>query len=343
MGVDLGSILERSELSLDSLSGKRIAIDAFNSIYQFLTIIRQPDGAPLADRRGRITSHLSGLFYRTCNLVERGIRPTYVFDGTPSELKRATLEARAQVKREAVERMKTAREEGRMEEAAMLAQRTVRLTPDIAEESKKLLSLMGIPWIQAPSEGEAQCAVMCREGLVHAVGSQDYDALLFGTPLLARNLTIAGKRKVPRREMYVDVVPELIDLQANLERLGLSREQLIHVGLLIGTDFNKGIHGIGPKKGLKLVASFPAFGEALASLGDRAAGFDWKPVQELFEHPPAITVEKSRLDPLPPQRDALISFMADEHDFSGERLNATLARAFKEPLDSSQSSLGGWV
>lgn len=342
MGVDLGGILEKRPTSLQELRGKRVAIDAFNTLYQFLTIIRQPDGTPLMDARGRITSHLSGLFYRTCNLLEAGVRPCFVFDGEPSELKRKTIAERASAKMEAEEAMKAAREAGRVEEAAMLAQRTARLTKEMVGESKQLLDLMGVPWVQAPGEGEAQCAFMASEGLADAAASQDYDTLLFGTPVLVRNLTIAGRRKVPGRNLYSEVVPEKIFLQENLERLGISREKLVWIGLLAGTDFNKGIYGIGAKKALKLVLQHEKFGGVVSALGEKAAGFDWKPVEELFLKPAVEKVFKKQLEFGELKRSELLEFMCGERGFSRERMESSIARAYREPPDSSQASLKKW-
>jgi flap endonuclease-1 len=342
MGVDLAGILQKHPTSFEELRGKRIAIDAFNTLYQFLTIIRQPDGTPLQDSRGRITSHLSGLFYRTCSLLEKGIRPVFVFDGEPSPLKAKTIAERVARKREAEEAMKRAIAEGRTAEAAMLAQRTARLTREMVEESKKLLSLLGVPWVQAPSEGEAQCAAMAAEGIVNAVGSQDYDSILFGAPVLVRNLTVAGKRKVPKRSIYVDVEPEEFTLSENLTHLGITRQKLIWIGLLAGTDFNEGVHGIGAKKGLKLVTEHESFDEITKALGPRAEGFDSKLIEDLFMNPPSVKVSEDDLRFGELRRDGIIELMYEEHDFSKERLESSLAKAFNEPLDSSQASLKKW-
>ncbi len=252
MGVFLKPILVKHERTLDELSGT-YAVDAYNVLYQFLTIIRQPDGTPLLNSKRQITSHLSGLFYRTCSLLEKNVTPIYVFDGEPSPLKAKTIAERVAAKAEAEELMKKARDEGRLEEAARLAQRTARLSRDMVKDGQRLLDAMGLPWVQAPSEGEAQCALMAQRGVVDAAASQDFDALLFGAPKLVRNLTFSGRRKLPQRNMYVTVQPESYDLQENLAALGLTREQLVWAGILIGTDFNEGVLGIGPKKALKLV------------------------------------------------------------------------------------------
>ncbi|MBI5226914.1 flap endonuclease-1 [Candidatus Micrarchaeota archaeon] len=250
--MNLKPILVKHERTLDELSGT-YAVDAYNVLYQFLTIIRQPDGTPLLNSKREITSHLSGLFYRTCSLLEKNVIPIYVFDGEPSPLKAKTIAERVAAKVEAEELMRKAREEGRLEEAARLAQRTARLSRSMVQDGQKLLDAMGLPWVQAPSEGEAQCSLMAKAGVVDAAASQDFDALLFGAPKLVRNLTFSGRRKLPQRNMYVTVQPEFYDLQENLSTLSLTHEQLVWAGILIGTDFNEGVLGIGPKKALKLV------------------------------------------------------------------------------------------
>lgn len=338
MGVDIGAILEKEELSLNEIQG-RIAVDAFNTLFQFITIIRQKDGTPLMDSKGRVTSHLSGLFYRTCSLLEKGIKPVFVFDGAPHPLKKRVIAEREARKVEAEEKYRKAVEEGRVEELKMYAQQFARLSDEMVAESKLLLEFMGLPWVQAPSEGEAQCAWMCREGLVSAAASQDFDALLFGAPYLIRNITIAGRRKLPRREVYVDVVPERYDLQANLNRLGISHRKLVWIGVMAGTDFSEGIHGIGPKKALKLVQKHETFEEIL---GDLKTELDYKAVEEIFLEPAAKKISAKDIEFKQPQRDKIMELMNGEHEFLADRIENALARAFKEPLDSEQSGLHKW-
>ena len=337
MGVELKDLIVKHERSFEELEGK-IAVDAYNTLYQFVSIIRQPDGTPLMDSKGRITSHLSGLFYRTCNLLEKNITPIYVFDGQPSELKKRTIAERAAVKLEAEEQRKKALEAGDITRAGVLAQRTSKLTRDMVEEGKKLLSLMGLPWVQAPSEGEAQASRMALDGLVSSSASQDYDSLLFGTPRLIRNLTISGRRKLPNRTQFVEVVPEETILAETLKELGITREKLVWIGILSGTDFNPGIHGIGPKKALKLVKEFNSFEEILAKINQE---MDWKPVEDLFLNPNTIKIDKESLKIGKPDRKAVAEFMA-ERDFSSERVENSIARAFKQPTDSKQGQLEKW-
>ena len=212
LGVNLRGIIPKTIVKLEDLSGKTVAIDAYNTLYQFLAIIRQPDGTPLKDNTGKVTSHLSGLLYRTSNLVELGVRPIYVFDGKPPVFKAEEIHRRRQVKVEAKLHYKKALAKGDMAKARMFAQAATSMKDYVKDDAQRLLDLMGLPWVQAPSEGEAQAAYMTQRGDSDYCASQDYDSLLFGAPLLLRNVTISGKRKLPRRNVYIDVVPELFSL-----------------------------------------------------------------------------------------------------------------------------------
>jgi flap endonuclease-1 len=211
-----------------------LAIDAYNALYQFLSIIRQPTGEPLMDRDGNITSHLSGLLYRNANLLEYSILPAYIFDGKPPSFKRGVVKKRVEVRKKSEEKWKDALAKGEIEKARVYAQGASKISKNMLDDARNLLGLMGIPVVQAPSEGEAQ-------------------ALLFGATRLIRNLTITGKRKLPRKKVYVTISPEIFD-KNSLSDLGLTIEQLIEVSILVGTDYNpKGIEGIGPKKAFKII------------------------------------------------------------------------------------------
>ena len=212
IAVDLGKLVYKRKIDLEELSGKTVAIDAYNVLYQFLSIIRQPDGTPLIGPSGEVTSHLSGLFYRSIDMLEKGIRPIYVFDGVPSSLKQRTIEARMNRKREALAEFEKAKEAGDMEMMRSKAMATTRVTKEIAESGRRLLELMGVGCIKAPSEGEAQASWMASSGLVYAAGSQDYDTMLFGAPRVVRNLTFSGRRKLPMKNIYVNVEPEMMEL-----------------------------------------------------------------------------------------------------------------------------------
>ena len=238
---------------MDDLHDRIIVIDAHNVLHQFLSIIRQRDGTPLKDAKGEITSHLSGLLHRTANMVESRIRPVYVFDGVPHLLKARTLRIRKERKELAEKDWKEALERGDLEKAKTKAQQTSRVTDKIVQQSKELLGALGIPYVQAPSEGEAQASYMVKKGDAFAAGSQDYDCLLVGSPVIIRNLTSSGKRKLPGKQAYAKVNPEQIRLEPNLKLLEITQKQLVDMAILIGTDFNEGIKGFGPKKSLEII------------------------------------------------------------------------------------------
>ena len=324
MGVDLGEIIQKRRLSLDDLSGNALAIDAYNALYQFLAVIRGEKGEPLMDRQRRITSHLSGLFYRSVNLLEKGIKLVYVFDGEPPELKEAEIERRRSIKKEAIVRYEEAIRMGRVSEARKYAQMTSQLKDMMVDDAKRLLDSMGIPWIQAPSEGEAQAAFMAEKGYVHAAVSQDHDSLLFGAPRLVRNLTISGRRKLPGRDVYIEVEPEQVYLNEVIRTLGITREQLVDIGILVGTDFNPdGFSGVGPVKALKLIRKYGSL-EKVPDVQERLAVIDYKTIREIFLKPKvtdAFELRWRRLD-----TDAVIEFLCRERDFSETRVKTALSR-----------------
>lgn len=341
MGVQISPIIPRIEVELEDLAGKKVAIDAFNTLFQFLSIIRQKDtGEPLRDSQGRVTSHLSGLFYRTVKLMEAGLKPIYVFDGEPPEFKKKTIEKREETRKEAREKWEEALKKGKKEDVMVYAQAALSLTDEMLEESKKVLDAMGIPWVQAASEGEAQCAFMCKKGDVDYAGSQDYDSLLFGSPRLVRNLSITGKRKLPRQEVYIEVKPEIIELENVLRELEITREQLIIIGILVGTDYNpEGIKGIGPKKALQLVKGKKTLDNVLKEV-EWNFDVDAHDIFEFFLSPPVN--EKYEISWKDPDRERVIEIMVEEHDFSRERIEKALDRLAEMRRSGTQTKLEGW-
>lgn len=330
-------------VSLEEMRGRVLAIDGYNALYQFLSIIRQPDGTPLMDSAGRVTSHLSGVFYRTVNLLEAGIKPVYVFDGKPPELKLREIERRAEIKEKAEEEYRAAIERGDLEGARKAAQATSRLTGEMVDQTKDLLGAMGIPWVQAPSEGEAQAAFMTRRGDAWATVSQDYDSLLFGAPRLVRNLTISGRRKLPNKPVYIDVEPEIIRLDEVLRALNVSREQLIDIGIMLGTDFNPdGFKGIGPKKAKKIIEEYGSLKAAI----ERGAievdpHIDVDAIKEIFLNPK--TTGEYRLEWRELDGERVKKILCENHDFSVERVEAALQRVMKMKREvERQSSLEKW-
>jgi len=339
MGVDISDLVEAKPITLEDLSGRSVAIDAFNTLYQFLSMIRQPDGTPLMDRDGRVTSHLSGLFYRSATLLELGIRPAYVFDGKAPELKKKTIEARKAAKLEAEVEWKRALEKGDMKRALSKATRTAKLDSDMIEEALSLLDAMGIPWIRAPSEGEAQMGHMARKGDVWAGASQDFDAILFGTPNLVRNLTLSGKRRLPSGKT-VDVTPQLVTLSDVLSTLQVTREQLVDMSILIGTDFNDGVRGIGPKKALAIISKYGRL-EELPKDGKVSAPEEYPEIRRIFLNPDVTddySLKWGRVSP-----ESVRRILCDKHAFSVDRIDAVLTRMVEKNPMRSQKNLDSWA
>jgi len=325
LGVNFKDLIPKTQVKLEDLAGKIIAIDAYNAIYQFLSIIRQPDGTPLKDSTGKITSHLSGLFYRTSNLVEMGIKPVYVFDGIPPTLKSAEIARRRQVKVEAIANYEKAAVSGDTAKMRMFAQAATSMKDYMQEDSRKLLGLLGLPWVQAPSEGEAQAAHMTKHGTADYCASQDYDSLLFGAPKLLRNVTISGRRRLPSKKVYVDVVPEVVELGKTLGDCGLTYEQLIDVGILIGTDFNPdGIKGLGPKTALKLIKQYGSLEAALPHIKNAAFPVEPNCIREIFRHPEVT--DNYKLEWKEPDSEGIVDFLCRQKEFSEDRVKNSLAR-----------------
>ncbi|MCJ7469290.1 flap endonuclease-1 [Candidatus Bathyarchaeota archaeon] len=342
MGVNLRDLVPKTVVKLEDLGGKSMAIDAYNALYQFLAIIRQPDGTPLKDSGGRVTSHLSGLLYRTSNLVEMGIKPIYVFDGKPPSLKEVEIQRRAKIKQDAQVRYERAIKEGKIEEARTYAQATSKLKDYMTEDSKKLLNLMGIPWIQAPSEGEAQAAHLAKRGDADYCASQDYDSLLFGAPKLVRNVTISGKRRLPSKNVVIDVVPEIVELERVLKGCGISYEQLVDVGILIGTDFNPGgIEGLGPKTALKLVKEYGTLENALPHIKNAEFPAEPRRIREIFLNPPITN--NYRVEWKEPDLEGVVNFICRERDFSEDRVRKSVERMQKGLTQAKgKSTLDKW-
>ena len=331
MGVTkLGNLFpDREEVNFDFFHDKAIAFDGNNILYQFLTRIRQSDGSLLTDEHGNVTSHLSGLLYRVTRSLESGIKVVFIFDGKPPEEKTQEIMKRKKVKKEADVAYEEALKKGDMELAQRYAQRTARLTSPMISDAKRLLGLMGIPVIQAISEGEGQAAIMAKNGDVWASCSQDYDSLLFGTPRLVRNLTISGKRKLPRKNIYVEVKPELIELESALKSIELTREELIDIAILLGTDFNPdgiGVLGIGPKTAVKLIKEHKNIETILEQpkMVDATIDFDIDNIRNIFLNPPTIT--DYSLNWTTPKVDKVVEFLSGERGFSETRVRNALEK-----------------
>ena len=335
MGLDLKPLVEPTQIKLEELSNRIVAIDAYNAIYQFLAIIRGQHGEHLTDSSGNVTSHLSGLFYRNVNLLSMGIKPAYVFDGKPPSLKYAEIERRRQVKREATVKYEVALKEGRMEDARKYAQFTSVIQDYMIEDAKRLLDSLGIPHIDAPSEGEATAAILTINGTAYASASQDYDSLLFGAKRLIRNLTVSGRRKLPNKQIFINVEPEIITLDQTLQSLGINREQLVDIGILIGTDFNPdGFKGIGPKTALKMIKEHGRL-EDIQDLKDKLNEAKYEKIREIFLQPNVVSTDK--LEFADPDSSSVIQFLCRERNFSEERVNSALQKLKKAGNTRSQT------
>lgn len=322
MGVNIKDLIKGEEIEIEQLSGKRIAVDAFNWIVQFLSTIRLSDGSLLMDHNGNVTSHLNGLFFRLTHLLSYHITPWFIFDGPAPKFKRRTLEERNNAKIEALELAKTAKTP---EQRALYLRRAVKVDDYILDSSKRLLDLMGIPFSQAPSEGEAEAAYLNKNDKVYAVASQDYDTLIFGGKRLVRNLNITGKRKVQNKRAFIKINPEMIVLERALESLKITQEQLIVIALLIGTDYNGGVKGIGPKKALNIVKNEDI--STILSSYDFDTEYDIHDIFDYFLHPDVKLFEPQlkHID-----IENLRHFLVEEHDFSAERFDQTIEKLKKE-------------
>jgi len=331
MGVILTPIITKETISLSALRGRTLAVDAHGELYQFLALIRLRDGTPLKDSTGRVTSHLTGLFYRVTRLIaEHGVGLVFVFDGTAPVLKAREIAKRRAVRTRYLEEHAAALARGDTAAAYSKATMTSRLTREMVAEARELLRLMGVPTVQAPSEGEAQASHMAAVSpRVWAAASKDYDALLFGAPRLVRFLTISGKEFLPSQGAFRPIVPETLELARLLDAWRIDREGLVDLALLVGTDFNEGVHGIGPKKALKLVQQHGRFEHMPAAirdaLGDPAI---LNEVRRIYLTPDVT--DAFDVEPFEPDLPGIVRFLCDEREFSRDRVAAAIDRTFRE-------------
>jgi flap endonuclease-1 len=299
-------------------------------LYSFLASIRQSDGQVLMDSKGRTTSHLKGLFNRCVYFKKNNIKPIFVFDGKAHALKERTRELRREKKIEAGEKYQEALDLGLAQDARKYAQQLGRLDDAMIEQAKKVMALFGFAVVQAPSEGEAQAAQLVLEGKAFAVASQDFDSLLFGAPFVIRNLSVSTKRKIAGTSIYKEVPIEYYDVKKSLDSLTISKDDLIILSMLCGTDFNpSGIHGIGPKKALKLVKEYKDRWDELFKAVDWYSAFpySWQEVFAIFNKP---NVEKN-MDVVfgDLNKDELVKYLS-EFDFGKEQVEKQLKDLQKE-------------
>jgi flap endonuclease-1 len=346
MGLNIREIIPRKEIDIIELKEKIVCVDAYNALYQFLSTIRQPDGTPLMDNKKRVTSHLSGIFYRNINLLAEGIKLVYVFDGEAPSLKGGTHEKREKGRDLAKERYEVAKKEEDIDRMRIYSSQLIRLDEEMVRESKELLEAMGIAVVQAPGEGEAEASYLSKiKDGVYAAVSQDYDCLLFGAPRLIRNLALARRKKT--FSGWIEVKPEFIELERVLNVLEINLDQLICLGILVGTDYNpKGIPGIGQKRALQIVKQykqpvliFKSVEEQIISLPEEDR-FDWQEIFELF-HKPSVVNTDFRFKKI--DEDRIKEILVKEHDFSEDRVNKQLDKLRSLEDKKKQKGLGEWV
>jgi len=340
MGVNLKDLLVKETIGFDELKGKIVTVDSFNMLYQFLTTIRTPDGKPLTDSKGNVTSHLIGLFNRTTKFMAKGIKPVFVFDGEKPALKAGELEKRRKLKVEAKKKYREALSKEDVESMRKYGGRFAVLTKEMVDQAKELVSALGLPVVQAPSEGEAQAAHMVRQNKAWAVVSQDFDSLVHGADKLVRNLSIAGRRKKIGVMAYQTIKPEFIDLAKNLNQLGIDQDKLIALAMLVGTDYNPaGIKGIGPKTALKLVKKFDDYDELFEHVKwSEHSDLPWTDIFYLIKK--MKVTDKYNIKFRSPDKQKIVKLLVDKHDFNIERVEKTLQPVLKEKEKKQQKKLG---
>ncbi|KAK2966200.1 hypothetical protein RJ640_008766 [Escallonia rubra] len=322
------------EQKFESYFGRKIAIDASMSIYQFLIVVGRIGTEMLTNEAGEVTSHLQGMFTRTIRLLEAGMKPVYVFDGQPPDLKKQELAKRYSRRADATEDLHAALETGNKEDIEKFSKRTVKVTKQHNDDCKKLLRLMGVPVIEAPSEAEAQCAALCKSGQVYAVASEDMDSLTFGAPIFLRHLMDPSSRKVPVMEFEVSKV---------LEELNLTMEQFIDLCILCGCDYCDSIRGIGAQTALKLIRQHGSIENVLENINKERYQIpdDW-PYQEarrLFKEPLVFTDEQLELKWAAPDEEGLINFLVTENGFNSDRITKAVEKIKTAKNKSSQGRL----
>ncbi|GMM50188.1 multifunctional nuclease [Starmerella bacillaris] len=315
------------------ISGRKVAIDASMSLYQFLVAVRQQDGAQLSGIDGQETSHLIGMFYRTIKLIEHGVLPVYVFDGKPPDLKRDELDKRLKLREEATEKSEAA---DTLADANKFSRRTVHATKEHNEEAQKLLRLMGVPVVLAPSEAESSCAALVKGGKVHAAGSEDMDTLTFGAKVLLRKLTAGDQKKNPITE---------INLEKALEGLELNYEQFVDLCILLGCDYCEPIRGMGPQTALKLIKEHKSIEKIKEHLETQTGKlkipdtYPYVEVRKLFVTPDVVACDNVDLKFEEPDLDGLIQFLVTEKGFSEDRVRQNHAKLKKSLNQKPQQRL----
>ncbi|XP_039251996.2 flap endonuclease 1-like [Styela clava] len=321
------------ENSIKNYFGRKVAIDASMAIYQFLIAIRQ-DGNQLTNDEGEVTSHLAGLFYRTIRMLDNGIKPVYVFDGKPPQMKSGELEKRKERREEAEKKLAEATEAGEQEEVDKFQRRLVKVTKQHMDDCKKLLTFMGVPVVSAPTEAEAQCATLVKAGKVYATATEDMDALTFASNRLLRHMTFSEARKMPIQEFTLEKV---------LQEMEITQEQFIDLCILLGCDYCGSIRGIGPKRAYDLIKQHKTIEDILGNIDKKkyTVPEDWAFAQarSLFIEPDVSPCDDIELKWKEPDEEKLIEFMCKEKGFSEDRIRNGIKKLMNSKKQSTQGRL----
>jgi len=324
------------ENEIKNYFGRKIAVDASMCLYQFLIAVRS-EGAQLTSVDGETTSHLMGTFYRTIRLVENGIKPVYVFDGKPPEMKSGELNKRTERREEAQKALDKATEAGDTAEIEKFNRRLVKVTKQHANEAKHLLSLMGIPYVEAPCEAEAQCAALVKAGKVFATATEDMDALTFGSNVLLRHMTFSEARKMPIQEFHLEKV---------LQDLNLTQDQFIDLCILLGCDYTDSIRGIGPKRAIDLITQHKSIEEILKNIDKNKYpppdDWNYEGARQLFIEPEITDPSTIDLKWTDPDEEGLVKYLCGDKQFNEERIRNGVKKLLKARGTSTQGRLDGF-
>lgn len=329
------------EFQLKNLFGRKVAIDASMCLYQFLIAVRQSDGQQLTNEDGETTSHLLGLFYRTIRLVENNIKPAFVFDGKPPVLKGGELEKRL-LKREAAQKqVDEIKDTGSVADVMKFEKRLVRVSREQNDEAKQLLELMGIPFVNAPCEAEAQCAELAVGGKVFAAASEDMDTLCYEPPFLLRHLTFSEARKMPIDQ---------IEYSQAIEGLGLTKDEFIDMCILLGCDYCETIKGVGPVTAMKLIKEHGSLEKIIEWIESNPGKSKYKvpenwpydEARQLFKSPEVTKASEITLKWKEPDVDGLIEYMVKQKGFSEDRIRSGAEKLKKGLKTGTQGRLDGF-
>lgn len=303
------------------------------SLYQFLIAVRA-EGAQLTDSNGETTSHLMGTFYRTIRLLENGIKPVYVFDGKPPDMKGKELVKRAERREVAQKALAKATEDGDVAEMDKMNRRLVKVTQEHSQQAKDLLKLMGVPFVDSASEAEAQCSALVKAGKVFGVATEDMDALTFGANILLRHMTFSEARKMPVQEIHCEKVLKGLELETN---------EFIDLCILMGCDYCDTIRGIGPKRAFELITKHRSIEEIIKNIDKKKyevpENWNFERARELFKQPDITDVDTIELKWTQPDEEGLVKYLCGDKQFSEERVRAGAQKIQKSLKTATQGRL----